>query len=236
MNTETTATATATVDTFEREFTYHFRAFDIGSHGHERLKYLLKQEAITEDDIELVKEEGKDDKYKRKPVTVKMHVPVVAMPGFTAEQNAHLQELVCKAIKEGNNLIVNDGLVDPLVGWSDLLQEPFTQRPTAVKITAAMVKEAAKLLREKLGDTSMPEQAVNAVSTLAERRFSVAACQGHKPAILERIQGILASFCEMLDMEELSKHEPVLNLWANNLERVLKPKDDTMDEKMFYID
>ncbi len=224
------------INTKAIDFTFHFKSYTAEEKGYERLSALVEKESLAADQVEVITEEGKADKYKRKSVTVNMAVPVVAVEGFTAAQNDHLQQLVNKAIKTAQDDVIGNGTptAETLVSWDAVLEAPFAQRTAAIKVTAEMVKAVVEVVK-----ATMPElfndKVAAAVAQLGEKRFSLASCQPVSNAVLEKLQGAIATWYAALaeqDADVAATCEPVVNLWATNLEKVLKPSED-FDLDMF---
>lgn len=230
------ADALATMPTKLLDFTFHFKSFTQEEKGYERLAELVEKEAIATADIEQITEEGKADKFKRKSVTINMEVPVVAVEGFSAAQNDHLQQLVNKAIKGAQDDVVGAGTptAETLFTWDKVLESPYAQRTAAVKVTAEMVKAVVDIVKATM-PALFNEKVAAAVAQLGEKRFSLASCQPVSNAVLEKLQGAVATWYSELakeDAEVAAQCEPVVNLWATNLEKVLKPSEE-FDLDMF---
>jgi hypothetical protein len=209
---------------------FHFKSYTQQDKGYEKLSELLNAGRITAEDIQHIQEEGKADKFKRKSITLQLEVPVVTVEGFTSAQNDHLQHLVNKAVKTAQDDVVAAGNPEArdLVKWQDVLEAPFAQRAAAVKVTVEMVKATVELVQATMGEM-FNEKVVAAVAQLGERRFSPAACQPVNNMVLERLQGVVAQWYTQLAEDEANiaaEIEPVINLWAANLEKVLKPSEE----------
>ena len=229
-NTNVKEAIAVAMETKTVEFSYHFKSFNQTEKGYERLQELVKSEALAQTDVEVIEEEGKDSRFKRKSLTIGMEVPVISIDGFTSAQNAHMQQLVNRAIKTAQDEVVANGTptAETLVGWAAMLESPFAQRTAQVKVTAEMVKAVVEVVKATMPDL-FNQKVADAVAQLGEKRFSLASCQPVSNTVLEKLQGAVATWFKAIKEQEpeaAEQCEPVVNLWAANLEKVLKPSEE----------
>jgi len=215
---------------------FHFKSYTADKDGYKKLEALLNDGKITAEDIGVVHakdEAGNDlpDVFKRASVELELAVPIINIPELTANQNAHVQALVNKAITEAQRDTVNVGDIDAkfLIGWDAVLESSYRQKNGAAKVTTELLEAVVERMRIGLEETGSNEQVVLLSTSLGGKKFSLSACQPVPRNVLEKLQGIIVDwmlYLEETDAPAYSQAEPVFNLWATNIEKVLKPAQE----------
>lgn len=225
--------ALAGMNTKTTEVPYHFKSYDADSEGFKRLNALLESGKLTADDIEVIKEEGKADKYKRKSTKLSFEVPVIEIAGATKEVNDHVQCLVNKAIEAAQKPAVDAADLSAMKDWRTVLSTPFAQRTASIKVTTELVNKVVELMKEGLLAQGVKEKGVELACALGTKKFTVAACQPIPNEVVEKVQGLVVGWYSELDADTAGAVEPVMNLWAANIEKVLQPAEEYNVEDMF---
>lgn len=222
------AVQTTTVD-----ITYHFKAFSTekdsdGNYVKEpmaRLAKLVDAGKLSMDDIE-VRSDDSGEKWKRKSLTVKAEVPVLAIDGYTPEMNAHLQYLVIKQLEAKNKENI-DECTGQWVQWHEVLQlPPVTKSAGGAKVTAELVEAVTDALVEYMTEAGYPAPAIELISEAGKKRFSANVCKGVPIDVLRKIDSIIKTWVSDLDDETTDAVEPVTTLWVNNIDKLVNPKTD----------
>lgn len=222
----------ANVPTTTEELSYHFKGYTTDKDQYKNLVSLVEAGKLKEDDIEEVKEEGKDTRYKRKSVTVKAEVPVIEIPGFTDAQNKHVRHLIVKQVESANKKNI-DECTGEFAPWYEVLEAAPAARSTSVKVTTEMLEAAAESIRE-FATSEYNDKVGELVHSLGMKKYSVSACKGIKVAVLEKVQSILLEWYESLDAKDQATVDPVLTLWAQNIEKIINPAQE-VDEDIFDL-
>lgn len=230
---EAIASALEAATTKEVEITYHFKSFSSDKEAYKRLEKLVEEGKLTDDDLEVIGE-GDEAKLKRKSVTVKADVPVINIGGLSAEMNDHLTQLVTKQVEQRNKENI-DECTGKWYNWAEVLQSPFTNKPSAApKVTAEMVNTVVAVLVEWMSEAGYPSQAVELTEEVAGKRFSVASMANVPTKVVEKIKTIVTAWYDDLEDEDKATVEPVYKVWTTNLDKVLAPKEE-LDADLFEL-
>lgn len=216
-----------------------FKPWAEGKDGYKKLQELLAAGAITPDDITKIEKAGEPTKYQRKPFKMELKtldVKAVLVDGaLSAAQVDHLQQLVNKYIKDSNAKLVDNGNIEQsqFKSWEAILSEPFIQRSAAVKVTAEQIKVSIATMVHyfsEMRETPLKAAGLTLLTSLVEKRFTVASCNRIKVEVLEAMQGFLLEWHEVYlaadGVENVEDHKNVFNLVAGNLEKALAPEEE----------
>ncbi|MBM84470.1 MAG: hypothetical protein CMM47_00595 [Rhodospirillaceae bacterium] len=213
---------------------YNFNFAKAGSDAFEKLQKALASGTITTNDVEVDAEKGS----KRKPfnatlITVDM-VALLADSGLSEKQVATVQDLVNAHIEAANKENVAVGITDYTDGLA-VLEAGLAKRGGSIKVTKEMLAATIAVLESYLASTSMAEKAKAFTIAKATAKFTVASLATVKTQVVERMGDILNEFATTLDDAAIEQHLPVLELWADNIQKTLNPEAsaDELDESDF---
>lgn len=212
------------MNTTNQEITYHFKAFATTTDGYSRLAALVEAGKLSTDDIDITEADGVT-KWKRKSVTVKAAVPVVAIEGYTPEMNDHVQYLIIKQLEAKNKENI-DTVSGEWIEWDKVLQQPAVLRTAAVKVSAELVEGVVAALAEYMNEAGYPQPAVELIVEAGSKRFNANVCRGIKVDVLTKIDSIIKGWVEALDSESADTVKPVTDLWAVNIDKLVNPKTE----------
>lgn len=223
-NENTMPEVNANVPTKAEKLTYSFKGYSQEKDKYKELVKLVESGKLSENDIEEIKEEGKPTRYKRKAVTVDAEIPVIEIPGFTAEQNAHVRHLIMKKVEDANKTNI-DECSGEFAPWFEVLQSAPTVRGGGTKVTAEMLEAATESL-QAFAEENYNDKVAEILATLAGKKFTTAACKDVKLSVLEKFQSVLLEWYEALETAEQLEVDPVMQLWAGNIEKILNPQNE----------
>lgn len=144
-----------------------------------------------------------------------------------------IQDLVQRHVASKNKTTVDKAETE-YTDWQTALEDGLAQRKAGVKVTQQMVTDTTKLLVAHLtNNTSTKAGGIKLTEKLANKKFSVTACNTTRKDVLEYIQGLVMAWFDTLTPAEELANEPVMSLWADQLEETLNPKQDDTTVDMF---
>ena len=156
------------------------------------------------------------------------HVDTAIWTGITPPSDA-----IDGAIWVGSNgeqKLKVDACEPEVVTFDGIFSQPFAQKTVAIKVTKEMVEAARKAILEAFsgaidGTAYAKEGGQKAISAIFEARAAAAVILGYKPDVLEKLQGIIATGCEVLEgAGRLAEHAPAIELILANIQKALAPK------------
>lgn len=195
MNTTTNAVAVAIALAFvSHADAMHFKNFAIDSDGQKELAQLVEAGKLTMADIDVTDKDVTKDKvttkvtyWKRKSVSFTVQVPdvttLVQPDLLTAAELAHLQAVIAQRLVDKQKSEISD-LSGKTVTFAEVFGAAFTQRVTAVKVSAEALKAALEYLKAGLTAIGTNPKGLPRILDMAGKRFSAASAAGLAPDAL----------------------------------------------------